>query len=87
MIGRLYNKMRQEQKREEERECSRPQEERMRANIEQREAMRALLESEAPWRNTRRVKCACGNTARFDIPNFPITFACSKCGSRQTLLR
>ena len=37
-------------------------------------------------RNRRRIKCACGNTTRFGIPEFPVTFQCTKCGGRQTVI-
>ena len=87
MIGRLYNKMRKERKREELRERLQPQEEQLRAEFLAGQTLYALLESDAPWRNTRRIKCACGITVRYDIPRFPITLACTKCGGRQTLLK
>lgn len=86
MIGRLYNKMRQERVREEERERRRPATEHFLAERKSRDEFYALLDSDAPWRNTRRIKCACGNTARYDIPQFPVTFRCTQCGGRQTVV-
>lgn len=87
MIGRLYNKMRNEREREKLRERFRLQEERSRAELGSHQALYALLDSDAPWRNTRRIKCACGNTVRYDLPTLPITLVCTKCGGRQTLLK
>lgn len=86
MIGRLYNKMRKERAQAEEMERRRPQLERFLAEQKSTQAFYELLASDAPWRNTRRIKCACGNTARFDIPQFPVTFRCEKCGGRQTVI-
>lgn len=86
MIGRLYNKARKEREREEQKERLRPQWERFIAEQDRHRELRELWDSEAPWRNTRRIKCACGNTARFDIPEFPVTFKCTKCGGRQTVI-
>ena len=87
MIGRLYNKARKEREREKEREIRRPQEDAAREHRRRQDEFWTLMESDEPWRNTRRIRCACGNTVRFSIPEFPSTFKCTQCGGRQTLLR
>lgn len=87
MIGRLYNRARKEREREKERELRRPQEEAARQQRLRIDEFWAIMESDKPWGNTRRIRCGCGNTVRFSIPEFPITFKCTKCGGRQTLLR
>ncbi len=86
MIGRLFNKARKERELDEQKERMRPQWERFVAEHKRRQEVYEIWESDAPWRNTRRIKCACGNTARYDIPKLPATFRCQKCGGRQTLI-
>jgi hypothetical protein len=87
MIGRLFNKMRKQRELDEQRERLRPQEEKSRAAREREAALHTLWESDEPWKNTRRIRCLCGNTVRYSIPELPTTFACTKCGGRQTLIR
>lgn len=70
MIGRLFNKARKEREREEQKERLRPQWERFIAEQEHHRELRELWETDAPWRNTRRIKCACGNPAASTFPNF-----------------
>ena len=86
MVGRLFNKMRKEREREEEWERRRPQHEAALARHKAHLAWIALMATDEPWQNTRRIRCACGNTTRFSIPEYRVTLRCTKCGGRQTVI-
>jgi hypothetical protein len=58
MIGRLYNKARKERQFAKERERLRRGEEASRARDAACRAWLQLLDTDAPWRNTRGIKCA-----------------------------
>jgi len=83
MIGRLYNKMRKELRDENERHA--------RAKLNEMSSTdrtsKEIWNTDKPIGRTRMVICACGHKKRWEIGQFPVTFKCTKCGGRQTVIR
>lgn len=83
MIGRLYNKMRKQMREERESEAKAKLHDMSLVD----KKLRDLWNTDEPIGSTRMVICACGHKRRWQIGEFPVTFKCSKCGGRQTLIR
>ena len=84
MVGRLHNKKRKAEQEEQERRAKvKPVDMSLVAR-----SVRAQWDTEAPIGDTRLVACACGRKMCWHLAGAThVTFKCTKCGGRQTLIR